>query len=64
MIKQEYKEAQERDEVLYDKSILSHGDDKTDSMKDYEFSIMHRDEDDSRSNMDDYEWHIGHFNDD
>ena len=55
MIKQEYKEAQERDEALYDKSILSHDDNKTGSMKYYEFSIMHRNEDDSRSNMDDYE---------
>lgn len=69
MLKEEYREAHERDMELYDKSILSHDDDRTDSIKDYEFSISHhRDYDDDEDNnssqsMDDYEWHIGHFED-
>ena len=68
MLKEEYREANERDMELYDKSILSHDDDKTDSIKDYESSILHhRDYDDEDNNhsqsMDDYEWHIGHFKD-
>ena len=68
MVKAEYTEAHERDMELYDKSILSHDDDRTDSMKDYEFSILHHldydDEDNNSSqSMDDYEWHIGHFED-
>ena len=32
MLKEEYREAHERDMELYDKSILSHDDDRTDSV--------------------------------
>ena len=51
MLNEEYREAHERDMELYDKSILSHDDDRTDSMKDYD-----DDEDNNSSqSMDDYE---------
>ena len=60
MIKQEYKEAHDKDLEMYDRSILSHEDDRVDSMKDYEFSIMRRD-DDYQDTYD--EPCIGHFND-
>ena len=45
MHKSEWIEERDRDYEMYDRSILSHDDDRTDSMKDYEFSIMHRDDD-------------------
>ena len=45
MHKSERLEERDRDYEMYDRSILSHDDDRTDSMKDYEFSIMYRDDD-------------------
>lgn len=69
MLKEEHREAHERDMELYDKSVLSHDDGVAGGVKDYEFSISHHrdyddDEDNNRSqSMDDYEWHIGHFED-
>lgn len=59
MIKSEYRKHNEITNKYYDKSILSH--DEYDSMKDYEFSIMHRDDD--YDSMKDYESNISHFKD-
>ena len=59
MIKSEYREYNEITNKYYDKSILSHS--ENDSMKDYEFSIMHRDGD--YDSMKDYESNISHFKD-
>ena len=47
MKKREWIESYEEEQERYGKSILSHDDDQSDSMKDYEFSLMHRDDDDS-----------------
>jgi len=62
MIKKEYKEQHEEDLRHYDKSILSHDDGETDSVKDYEFSISSHD-DESYYGGDDWYEPIGHFKD-
>jgi hypothetical protein len=46
MKKREWLESYEEEQNRYDKSILSHDDEKTDSMKDYEFSLNSREDDD------------------
>ena len=62
MKKQEWAEQHEEDLKRYDKSILSHDYIEHDSMKDYEFSIMHHD-DDSQYCGDDWYEPMRHFSD-
>lgn len=53
MRKGEWIEQEREEERLYDKSLLYHEDEEHDSMKDYEFSICHRDDDEYYYNYDD-----------
>lgn len=62
MKKTEWLEEYEKDLEKYDKSILSHEDDKNDLMKNYEFSILHHDDESYYGSNDLYE-PIKHFSD-
>ena len=64
MTKQEYREAEQRFEKTYDKSLLSHDDEEYDSLREYEFSILrHEDEYEYGGYDDSYEGaSVGHFN--
>lgn len=61
MRKTEWIEQHEEDLERYGKSILSHGE-ENDSMKDYEFSFSHHD-DESVYGGDDWYEPMGHFRD-
>lgn len=61
MGKSEWIEEQYRDYEMYDRSILSHKEDRVDSMKDYEFSLMHREDDEDYK--DKFNEGLHHFSD-
>lgn len=52
-VKSEWIEQEREEERLYGKSLLHIEDEEYDSMKDYEFSICHRDDDVYYHNYDD-----------
>lgn len=62
MKKTEWLEEYEKDLEKYDKSILSHEDNKNDPMKTYEFSILHHN-DESYCESNDWYEPIKHFSD-